>query len=68
MKSIQWGKGTTSKASAIRPPDKATCDAKALHHRLRYERSLASAAAREAHLRSLMGLPIVPSPHRERGE
>jgi hypothetical protein len=29
-----------------------------LHHRIQHERSQARAAAREAHLRSLMGLPV----------
>jgi hypothetical protein len=47
-----------------RKPHKLTeAKRKALHYRLRFERSLPSTAAREAHLRSLMGLP---SPERSR--
>jgi hypothetical protein len=33
--------------------------AKRINWRVKYERSLASTAAREAHLRSLMGLPAI---------
>ena len=58
--SLTWGKGrTTPKADAIRRPDKAVRVTQAIHQRVQHERSLASAAAREAYLRSLMGLTAV---------
>jgi len=37
--------------------DEAVCAAKAINRRVRRERGLASSAARESYLRSLMGLP-----------
>jgi hypothetical protein len=62
MKNLQWGNGcTTPKVATTRPPDKATRTAKVLHHRVQHDRSKASSAAREKHLRSLMGLPATPS-------
>jgi hypothetical protein len=41
-----------------RKPPKAERLKQALHQRVQHERSQARAAAREAHLRSLMGLPV----------
>jgi hypothetical protein len=41
--------------------DEAVRVSKKISWRVRYERHLASTAAREAHLRSLMGLPAVRS-------
>ena len=40
-----------------RKPPKAERVKRALHQRVQHERSQAQAAARETHLRSLMGLP-----------
>lgn len=48
--------------------DEAVCAAKAIFRRVRRERGIASSAAREAHLRSLMGLPAVPSTDERRSE
>ena len=60
MKNLQWGNGhTTPKANTVQPPDKAVRVARAIHQRVQHDRSLASAAAREAHLRAIMGLPAV---------
>lgn len=39
-----------------KPRKITTAERKVLHQRVRFERSLPSTAAREAHLRSLMGL------------
>jgi hypothetical protein len=41
--------------------DEAVCVARQINRRVNYERSLASTAAREAHLRSLMGLSATPA-------
>jgi hypothetical protein len=40
-----------------KPRKLSTAKRKTLHQRVRHERSLPSAVAREMHLRSLMGLP-----------
>jgi hypothetical protein len=40
-----------------KPPPKAERFRHSLHQRVQHERSQARAAAREAHLRSLIGLP-----------
>jgi len=42
--------------------DEAVRVARQINWRVRHERSLASTAARDAHLRGLMGLPATPSP------
>jgi hypothetical protein len=64
MKSLQWGKGnnTRREARASDSLDKAGRTARAIHQRVKYERSLASTAAREARLRALMGLPAGREP------
>jgi hypothetical protein len=64
MKNLQWGSGrVTPKAAAT--GNKAAHNAVALHQHLQRERSLASSVAREAYLRSLMGLPEKPQPDSE---
>lgn len=55
MKNLQWGSGRVTPRTAA-TGDKAARKA-ALHQSLQRERSLSASVAREAHLRSLMGLP-----------
>jgi hypothetical protein len=68
MKSLQWGKGrSTSKSSAIRPPNKAGRVARTINWKLSVDRSQIGAAAREKYLRSLMGLPATPARDPDKG-
>jgi hypothetical protein len=68
MKNLHWGNGhTTPKANTIQPPDEAVRVARTINWRVRHERSLTSTAAREAHLRSLMGLPAQRSAFDDEG-
>jgi hypothetical protein len=48
--------------------DEALRVVRAINLRVKHERSLASSAAREKYLRSLMGLPAVPSTDERRSE
>jgi hypothetical protein len=58
MKTLQWGKGrATHKASAAGSLDKAGRISRQINWRLSHDRCKAATAAREAHLRELMGLP-----------
>jgi hypothetical protein len=63
MKNLHWGNHARAKPEirAAGSLDKAGRITRALHQRVKYERSLASSAAREAHLRSLMGLAAARS-------
>jgi hypothetical protein len=56
VKNLQWGNGRVTPKTAP-TGNKVAHNAVALHQLLQHERSLASAAAREAHLRTLLGLP-----------
>jgi hypothetical protein len=61
MKNLHWGNRDSAKpeARAAGSLDKTGRTTRAIHQRVKYERSLASTAAREAHLRAIMGLPAV---------
>jgi hypothetical protein len=60
MKNLHWGNRDCAKSQRARAAgslSKAGRAARAIGWQVKCERSQASAAAREAHLRSLMGLP-----------
>jgi hypothetical protein len=64
MKPRNFRRSSTSSSAGVRDAtalDEAVRVARTIHQRVRYERSLASSAARDAYLRSLMGLPAVRS-------
>jgi hypothetical protein len=63
MKSLHWGKGnnTRREARAAGSLDKAGRTARAINWRVCHDRSKLDAAAREKHLRSLLGLPAAQS-------
>jgi hypothetical protein len=66
MKTRNWRSrgNSSSRYAGVRDAtslDEAVCVARQINRRVNYERSLASTAAREAHLRSLMGLPAAPT-------
>jgi hypothetical protein len=64
MKSRRFRSSSTSRYAGVCDAvslDEAVHAARAINRRVRRERGLASSAAREAHLRSLMGLPAVRS-------
>jgi hypothetical protein len=59
MKNLHWGSRNSAKPGdrAAGSLDKAGRVARKINWRIAYERSQAATAAREAHLRVLMGLP-----------
>jgi hypothetical protein len=64
MKSRRFRSSSTSRYAGVRNAltvEEAVQAAKAINRRVRREWSIASSAAREAHLRSLMGLPAARS-------
>jgi hypothetical protein len=63
MNDLHWGNRNSAKpkARSAGSLDKAGRVARKINWRIAYERSQAATAAREAHLRSLMGLPAARS-------
>jgi hypothetical protein len=62
MKNITWGKGrTTPNAGTAGRPNKGGRVTRHINWQVHYDRSKAASAAREKHLRNLMGLPSARS-------
>lgn len=62
MKRLTWGKGrTTPSANTAGRPTRAGRATRNITWQVHHDRSKASTATREAHLRSLMGLPSARS-------